>query len=698
MLDQLRTKCLVQWQQDALLQYGEQVRIKAYEEEGDGRVHDHVPLVALMLCRRSDQPFRRLVCLHRERRVPKRERNHNADHIPRHTLVVTTKRILGTVNPLCPRKLHVVRVPTVVLERHNQHVHGRQQEGGRPQHRMAVEETHANPRRKHEQEDGGELRQMVACQRQPVTTNTTRTTNAPLPTPCMRVAHLPRERALYLDLGPRKPHARQIAEGGDQQTRVVRLQPPIAIPQRMFVHYLQTIREAFVFRCILHRNVTLFRVTYIYLRSSTLSLGCSLNGRSARALHRLSHKKRPTFYMDNSRTEMAEMAEMVESVADSDDDFAVCNDASGDVDSDDDFANAVESPDEQKRKRRLDEHEEFKKSTPHNVSATSQPRLDGGSIIPEETKAQCRKREKEELRLHNEKREKEERRRQVTQKLIDGWCAVFGLSSVDDLGETAREYLDDMIALFMSEPPFVGTLSRGDGGDGGDGCHEMIKTTGAKFDRLTKTWQAPTYDVLCELLRLVPSWTPITLARFYQNSEMRTNAVALYEQTKGALATLVDPAPTKAKKARTKAHPPKSGPAQEVQTVDDATPTPSIVNEGDGDPPHADYIALVKRLRETYPEDSLRADQEPHLKLLRTYGLPKDAPLLFYDIREKKFGPRKDISMAYRLVRAFTMKIVTVGLLVGICIDLRQGNLTHEQALQQVEKSCVLPVKNKVTV
>ena len=376
---------------------------------------------------------------------------------------------------------------------------------------------------------------------------------------------------------------------------------------------------------------------------------------------------------------------MTESVVDSDDDFAVCNDASGEVDSDDDFANAVESPDAQKRKRRLDEHEEFKKSTPHNVSATCQPRLDGGSIIPEETKAQCRTREKEELRLHNEKREKEERRRQVTQKLIDGWCAIFGLSCADDLGETAREYLDDMIALFLSEPPFVGTLSTSDSGDGGDGCHEMIKTTGAKFDRLTKTWQAPTYDVLCDLLRLVPSWTPIALARFYQNSEMRTNAVALYEQTKEALATLVDPAPTKAKRARTKAPPPKSGPAQDVQTVDD-------------DPPHADYIALVKRLRETYPEDSLRADQEPHLKLLRKYGLPKDAPLLFYDIREKKFGPRKNISMAYRLVRAFTMKIVTVGFLVGICIDLRQGNLTHEQALQQVEKSCVLPVKNKATV
>ena len=81
---------------------------------------------------------------------------------------------------------------------------------------MAVEETHANPRGKHEQEDRGELRQMVACQRQPVATNTTRATNAPLPTPCMRVAHLPRERTLHLDLGPREPHARQITEGGDQ--------------------------------------------------------------------------------------------------------------------------------------------------------------------------------------------------------------------------------------------------------------------------------------------------------------------------------------------------------------------------------------------------------------------------------------------------------------------------------------------------
>jgi len=394
--------------------------------------------------------------------------------------------------------------------------------------------------------------------------------------------------------------------------------------------------------------------------------------------------------MDINRTERTV------SVVDSDDDFAFCNDAAGDVDSDDGFASTAESPDEQKRKRRLDEHDEFKKSTPHNVSATSQPRLDGGSIIPKETKAQCRKREKEELRLHNEKREREERCRQVTQALTDGWCAVVGLSSADDLGETAREYLDEMIALFMSEPPFVGTLSTS---DGGDGSHEMIKSTGAKFDRLTKTWQAPTYDVLCELLRLVPSWTPITLPGFYQNSEMRTNAVALYEQTKEALATLVDPAPTNSKKARTKATPSKSTHAQDVQTVDDATPTSSTVNEDNGETlPHADYIALVKRLRETYPEDSLRADQEAHLKLLRTYGLPKDAPLLFYGIREKKFGPRKDISMAYRLVRAFTMKIVTVGLVAGVCIDLRQGNLTHEQAVQQVEKSCVAPARNKATV
>ena len=131
-LHQLRTERLVEWQHNALLQCDEQVRVKAYEEEGDGRVHGHVPLVALMLCRRSDQPLRRLVRLHQERRVPKRERYHNVAHMPRDTLAVATKRILRAINLLCPRKLHVVRIPTVVLERHNQHVHGRQQEGGRP--------------------------------------------------------------------------------------------------------------------------------------------------------------------------------------------------------------------------------------------------------------------------------------------------------------------------------------------------------------------------------------------------------------------------------------------------------------------------------------------------------------------------------------------------------------------------------------
>lgn len=352
--------------------------------------------------------------------------------------------------------------------------------------------------------------------------------------------------------------------------------------------------------------------------------------------------------------------------------------------------------DPETRKRRLEQHELLKNDMPSNTQAVKQPRLDGGSVIPLETKAECRKREKQELAERSELRKQHDQLQKLRVQLQDIWCKITGASDVTDLCTLERKQLDAMVDVLTAAPPFVGTAPR-------KADNETLKALGAKFDRASKTWHAPDHPTLLRLLETThenaPLWTLTELPPCLNSFEKHQNLCDLCKNGIGAL-TAVFGVSNPDKKGETSSETTGAvsiGGADAnnpLLTATSTPPTPSYptfsplawLNElPQPDPSYERLMDYLRRqLANQLAKKPIDADTEVDTQLLAQYGLPPEAPLFFYKVNSA-FGLRKTKSMASRLVGALLDKKTTVDALKEAWVDVRSGRVSHEEVLARIQ-------------
>jgi len=322
--------------------------------------------------------------------------------------------------------------------------------------------------------------------------------------------------------------------------------------------------------------------------------------------------------------------------------------------------------DPESRKRRLEQHEALKKGTPSNAQAIKQTRLGDGDVIDVETKAECRKREKQEQAARFETRKQHDQRQKLCIQLGDVWCRISGAESVDELNSVERVRLNAMINFLTSQPPFAGSCSR-------NVDHEQLKALGAKFDRASKTWHAPDHETLLRLLEEMPAWSLSDLPSALHTNESQHN---LRDLCKHSQRLFYSTQPSEATE-------------QTKQTVSFPNFSPRTwFNELPAAAPA--YHALLKTLQQQFAGKPIDIDTEQDAQLLDEYGLPPEAPLFFYKVKSV-FGPRKTNSMASRLVRALHKKKTTVTALKEAWLDVRSGRVSYEEVLARIQVQSATP-------
>ena len=319
------------------------------------------------------------------------------------------------------------------------------------------------------------------------------------------------------------------------------------------------------------------------------------------------------------------------------------------------------------RKERLERHEALKSGLPLNTHANKQPRLGEGDLIEDETKAECRKREKQELAARLEARKQHDGRHKLRSQLAGAWCVISGAQAIDQLGTAERVRVDAMVDLLTASPPFAGTCPR-------SADHEQLKAIGAKFDRASKAWHAPDHATLLRLLQEMPSWTLCDVPSTLQTAEAQQNLRDLCKHSQA----LFDTKPAESSKSTTQTTAESSSATSRFPTF---SPSAWINDLPDAAP---SYDALLRKLRQQVREKPIDGDAEQETTRLAEYGLPPEASLFFYKVKSA-FGPRKTNSMASRLLRALLTKKTTVDALKNAWLDVRSGRVSHEEVLARLQ-------------
>jgi hypothetical protein len=322
----------------------------------------------------------------------------------------------------------------------------------------------------------------------------------------------------------------------------------------------------------------------------------------------------------------------------------------------------------EQRKLGLERHEALKSELPTNVQANKQPRLGEGDLIDVETKAECRKREKQELAARVEARKQHDQRHKLRMQLADRWCVISGAQAIEQLGTAERVRVDAMVDLLTTPPPFAGTCPR-------NTDQEQLKALGAKFDRASKTWQAPDHATLLRLLEEMPSWTLCDVPATLQTDEAQQNLRDLckHSQTLFATEPAKDSTQSSTQPTTERAQPsrfPTFSPGAWINELPDAAPS---------------YGTLLQQLKQQVRDKAIDDDSEQETTRLAEYGLPAEAPLFFYKVKSA-FGPRKTNSMASRLLRALLAKKTTVDALKIAWLDVRSGRVSHEEVLARLQR------------